>query len=314
MRVAMVFLLLSAATAFALFFLRLGNSRLCSLALLSPDEQADIGIKGGIISGIGKAGNPNTMASVDSNLIVGPTTEAIAGEGLILTAGGLDVHVHFICPQICTEAISAGLTTLLGGGTGPATGTNATTCTPAPFYIKQMLRVSPFASKAAAISYRFFVSSTEVAVLCGMSDAWALAMSVLFCFSLSGSERPSCCTVQATDGIPMNFGFTGKGNSSLPEGLTDMVEAGVVGLKLHEDWGTTPAAIDNCLTLADQEDIAVTLHTDTLNESACLEHSVAAFKGRTIHSYHSEGAGGGHAPDIIKVIGAMFDCLYSQHL
>mmetsp|Transcript_17477 Transcript_17477/g.48747 ORF Transcript_17477/g.48747 Transcript_17477/m.48747 type:complete len:832 (+) Transcript_17477:91-2586(+) len=207
--------------------------------------KADIGIKNGIISGIGKAGNPDTMASVNPALIVGATTEAIAGEGLILTAGGLDVHVHFICPGICSEAIASGLTTLLGGGTGPATGTCATTCTPAPTYMRMMLR--------------------------------------------------------ATDSIPMNFGFTGKGNSAAPEGLEDIVAAGAVGLKLHEDWGTTPAAIDTCLTLAEKEDIAVTLHTDTLNESSCLEHTVAAFKGRTIHAYHSEGAGGGHAPDIIKI-------------
>jgi len=209
--------------------------------------KADVGVKDGFICGIGKAGNPDTMAGVDPALVVGVNTEVIAGEGLILTAGGIDTHVHFICPQITTEALTSGLTTLLGGGTGPTTGTSATTCTPAPIHMSAMLK--------------------------------------------------------ATDSIPMNFGFTGKGNTSKPEGLLDIIAAGAVGLKLHEDWGTTPAAIDCCLTVADEEDIAVTIHTDTLNESCCLESSVAAFKGRTIHAYHSEGAGGGHAPDIIAICG-----------
>lgn len=209
--------------------------------------KADVGIKDGMIVGIGKAGNPDVMGNVDPNLVVGVNTEAIAGEGLILTAGGFDVHVHFICPQLAEEAIASGLTTMIGGGTGPATGTNATTCTPAPNHVKMML--------------------------------------------------------QATDAFPLNFGFTGKGNSSKPEGLHEIVLAGAIGLKLHEDWGTTPAAIDCCLDVADQEDIQVTIHTDTLNESCCVEASIAAFKGRTIHTYHSEGAGGGHAPDIIRVCG-----------
>jgi urease alpha subunit len=207
--------------------------------------KADVGVKNGIITGIGKAGNPDTMPGVHPDLLIGVNTEVIAGEGLILTAGGIDTHVHFICPQITTEALTSGLTTLLGGGTGPSTGTSATTCTPSPTYMRAML--------------------------------------------------------QATDSIPMNFGFTGKGNTSKPEGLLDVIAAGAVGLKLHEDWGTTPAAIDCCLTVAEEEDIAVTIHTDTLNESSCLESSVAAFKGRAIHAYHSEGAGGGHAPDIIAV-------------
>ena len=184
-------------------------------------------------------------------MVVGVNTEVISAEGLIVTAGGLDTHVHFICPQILTEAIASGLTTLLGGGTGPATGTCATTCTPAPEQMKMML--------------------------------------------------------QSTDTFPMNFGFTGKGNTSDHKGcgLNEIVEAGAVGLKLHEDWGTTPAAIDACLTVAEKEDIAVTIHTDTLNESCCVETSIEAFKGRTIHTYHSEGAGGGHAPDIIKVAGEL---------
>jgi len=209
--------------------------------------KADVGVKNGIITGIGKAGNPDTMPGVHPDLLIGVNTEVIAGEGLILTAGGIDTHVHFICPQITTEALTSGLTTLLGGGTGPSTGTSATTCTPSPTYMRAML--------------------------------------------------------QATDSIPMNFGFTGKGNTSKPEGLLDVIAAGAVGLKLHEDWGTTPAAIDCCLTVAEEEDIAVTIHTDTLNESSCLESSVAAFKGRAIHAYHSEGAGGGHAPDIIAICG-----------
>ena len=207
--------------------------------------KADVGIKDGRISGIGKAGNPDVMAGVTPGMVTGVNTEAIAGEGLILTAGGMDSHIHFICPQICSEAIASGLTTLLGGGTGPASGTCATTCTPGPIHLKTMLL--------------------------------------------------------ATDNFPINFAFTGKGNTSAPEGLTEIVEAGAVGLKLHEDWGTTPAAIDNCLTVADNEDVQVTIHTDTLNESSCVDRTIAMFKGRTIHTYHTEGAGGGHAPDIISV-------------
>ncbi|KAJ0408694.1 hypothetical protein ATCC90586_007720 [Pythium insidiosum] len=209
--------------------------------------KADIGIKDGLIAGIGKGGNPDVMDGVAPNMIVGVNTEVIAGEGLIVTAGGMDAHVHFICPQLCTEALASGLTTLVGGGSGPATGTNATTCTPGPGHMKLML--------------------------------------------------------QATDVIPMNIGLTGKGNTSMPEGLQDIIDAGAVGMKLHEDWGTTPAAIDTCLTVAEENDVQVTIHTDTLNESCCVEHTIAAFKGRTIHTYHSEGAGGGHAPDIISVCG-----------
>jgi urease subunit alpha len=209
--------------------------------------KADIGIKDGLVSGIGKAGNPDVMAGVTKGMIVGVTTEVIAGEGLILTAGGLDTHIHFICPQQAHEAIAAGLTTMVGGGTGPAVGTCATTCTPAPFYIEAML--------------------------------------------------------QAVDNLPLNFGFTGKGNTAMPAGLADQIKAGVIGLKLHEDWGTTPAAIDCCLDIADKHDVQVTIHTDTLNESTFVEGTIAAFKGRTIHTYHSEGAGGGHAPDIIRICG-----------
>jgi urease len=209
--------------------------------------KADIGINNGLIVGIGKGGNPDVMDAVMDNMIVGVNTEVIAGEGLIVTAGGFDAHVHFICPQLCTEALASGLTTLVGGGTGPATGTNATTCTPGPNHLKLML--------------------------------------------------------QATDSIPINIGLTGKGNSAVPEGLQDTIDAGAVGMKLHEDWGTTPAAIDNCLAMAEKNDIQVTIHTDTLNESCCVEHTIAAFKGRTIHTYHSEGAGGGHAPDIVAVCG-----------
>jgi urease subunit alpha len=207
--------------------------------------KADVGIKNGLIWDIGKAGNPDVMAGVTPNMIVGVTTEVIAGEGLILTAGGLDTHIHFICPQQAYDAIASGLTTMIGGGTGPAVGTCATTCTPAPFYIRAML--------------------------------------------------------QATDDLPLNFGFTGKGNSAMPQGLHEQIEAGALGLKLHEDWGTTPAAIDCCLAVADQHDVQVTIHTDTLNESGFVEASINAFKGRTIHTYHSEGAGGGHAPDIIRI-------------
>jgi len=210
-------------------------------------RKADIGIKGGRIAGIGKAGNPDTMAGVTPGMVVGVTTEAIAAEGLIVTAGGIDAHVHFICPQQADEALAAGITTLIGGGTGPASGTNATTCTPGVFNLARML--------------------------------------------------------QATDELPVNIGLTGKGNSSRPEGLDDQVRAGAVGLKLHEDWGTTPAAIDCCLRVADAEDVQVTIHTDTLNESGYVDDSLAAIAGRTIHTYHSEGAGGGHAPDIIRVCG-----------
>jgi len=187
------------------------------------------------------------MEGVTPGMVVGCNTEAIAGEGLIVTAAGIDTHVHFICPQLCDEAIASGVTTLVGGGTGPASGTTATTCTPHPSHVEMML--------------------------------------------------------QATDGYCLNFGFTGKGNSSAPQGLVEVVAAGAVGLKLHEDWGTTPAAIDACLSVAEEQDVQVTIHTDTLNESSCVERSVAAFKGRTIHTYHSEGAGGGHAPDIITVCG-----------
>jgi len=209
--------------------------------------KADLGIKNGLIAGIGKAGNPDVMAGVTEGMIVGVTTEVIAGEGLILTAGGFDSHIHFICPQQAHEAIAAGLTTMVGGGTGPAVGTCATTCTPSPFYLRAML--------------------------------------------------------QAVDALPLNFGFTGKGNTARPEGLADQILAGAIGLKLHEDWGTTPAAIDCCLSVAEQHDVQVTIHTDTLNESTFVEGSIAAFKGRTIHTYHSEGAGGGHAPDIIRICG-----------
>jgi urease len=209
--------------------------------------KADVGIKDGLIVGVGKAGNPDVMEGVTPGLIVGVNTEAIAGEGSILTAGGLDTHIHFICPQIGVEAIAAGLTTLLGGGTGPASGSCATTCTPSPEHVRMMLRSS--------------------------------------------------------DAMPLNFAFTGKGNTAKPEGLQDIIDAGAVGMKLHEDWGTTPAAIDTCLSVAEKNDVAVTIHTDTLNESCCVEKSVEAFKGRTIHTYHSEGAGGGHAPDIIKICG-----------
>lgn len=209
--------------------------------------KADIGIKGGIIVGIGKAGNPDVMDGVTEGMLVGVNTEAIAGEGMILTAGGIDSHVHYICPQLADEAIAAGLTTLIGGGTGPAHGTCATTCTPSSEHMRLML--------------------------------------------------------QATDEIPLNIGFTGKGNTSDVEGLPEIIRAGAIGLKLHEDWGTTPAAIRNCLNVADEYDIQVTIHTDTLNESGCVEQSIEAFGGRTIHTYHSEGAGGGHAPDIIKVCG-----------
>jgi len=209
--------------------------------------KADIGIKNGCIAGIGKAGNPHIMSGVSPSLVVGATTEAIAGEGLIVTAGGIDTHIHFICPQQIHEALASGITTMIGGGTGPATGTNATTCTPGGFNIEMMLR--------------------------------------------------------ATDVFPLNFGFLGKGNSSRPEGLVEQLQAGAMGLKLHEDWGTTPAAIDACLSAADEFDVQVSIHTDTLNEAGFVEQTVAAFKGRTIHTFHTEGAGGGHAPDIIRLCG-----------
>ena len=209
--------------------------------------KADIGIKHGRIAGIGKAGNPTVMRGVTPGMIVGVTTEAIAGEGLIVTAGGVDTHVHFICPQLADEAIASGVTTFVGGGTGPATGTKATTCTPGVRHIELML--------------------------------------------------------QATDGIPLNIGLTGKGNTSAPDGLVEQIRAGAIGLKLHEDWGTTPAAIDCCLGVAEQEDVQVAIHTDTLNESGYVADSIAAFRGRTIHTYHTEGAGGGHAPDILRVCG-----------
>ena len=207
--------------------------------------KADIGIRDGRIVGIGKAGNPDTQPAV--TIVVGPGTEAIAGEGKILTAGIIDSHIHFICPQQIEEALAAGTTTMLGGGTGPATGTNATTCTPGPWHLARM--------------------------------------------------------IAAADGFPINLGFAGKGNASLPAALEEQVRGGACALKLHEDWGTTPAAIDNCLTVADAMDVQVMIHTDTLNESGFVEDTVAAFRGRTIHAFHTEGAGGGHAPDIIKVAG-----------
>ena len=205
--------------------------------------KADIGIRDGKIYKIGKAGNPYIQDNVD--IIIGPTTEAIAGEGFIVTAGGIDSHIHFICPQQIETAIASGITTMIGGGTGPAAGTHATTCTP---------------------------------------GAWNIAMML-----------------QAADAFPMNLGFLGKGNSAKPEGLVEQVKAGAMGLKLHEDWGTTPKAIDTCLGVADEYDIQVAIHTDTLNESGFVENTIAAFKDRAIHTYHTEGAGGGHAPDIIKV-------------
>jgi urease subunit alpha len=207
--------------------------------------KADIGIKHGRIAAIGKAGNPDTQDAV--TIVIGPGTEVIAGEGLIVTAGGIDAHIHFICPQQLDEALYSGVTTMLGGGTGPATGTNATTCTPGPWHLASML--------------------------------------------------------QAVEGMPMNIGFMGKGNASQPEALIEQVRAGAIGLKLHEDWGTTPAAIDQCLSVADQFDVQVAIHTDTLNESGFVEDTIKAFKGRSIHSFHTEGAGGGHAPDILKVVG-----------
>ncbi len=207
--------------------------------------KADIGIKNGRISAIGKAGNPDIQPGV--TIVIGPGTEVIAGEGNIITAGGIDTHIHFICPQQIEDALASGVTTLIGGGTGPAHGTFATTCTPGPWHIERML--------------------------------------------------------QAADGYPINLGFLGKGNASQPEALREQIAAGALGLKLHEDWGTTPAAIDNCLSVAEETDTQVAIHTDTLNEAGFVEASIAAFKGRTIHTYHTEGAGGGHAPDIIRVCG-----------
>lgn len=207
--------------------------------------KADVGLKDGRIAAIGKAGNPDIQDGV--TIVIGPGTEVIAGEGQILTAGGIDAHIHFICPQQIEEALMSGVTTMIGGGTGPATGTNATTCTPGAFHLANMLK--------------------------------------------------------AAEGLPMNLGFLGKGNGSLPEAIEEQVQAGALGLKLHEDWGTTPAAIDNCLSVAEKYDVQVAIHTDTLNESGFVEDTVSAFKGRTIHTYHTEGAGGGHAPDIIKVCG-----------
>jgi len=209
--------------------------------------KADIGIKNGLIAKIGKAGNPLTQPNVD--IIIGPGTEVIAGEGAIVTAGGIDSHIHFICPQQIEVALASGVTTMLGGGTGPATGTNATTCTPGPWNMHRML--------------------------------------------------------QAAEAFPMNLGFLGKGNAAKPEALAEQIEAGAIGLKLHEDWGTTPAAIDTCLGVAEKYDVQVAIHTDTLNESGFVEDTIAAFKGRTIHAYHTEGAGGGHAPDIIRVCGEL---------
>src|SRR5271163_4169531 len=207
--------------------------------------KADVGLKDGLIHSIGKAGNPDIQPGV--TLIIGPGTEVIAGEGKILTAGGFDTHIHFICPQQIEEALMSGITSMLGGGTGPAAGTNATTCTPGPWHIARM--------------------------------------------------------IQAADAFPMNLGFLGKGNASLTAPLAEQVEAGAIGLKLHEDWGTTPAAIDAALKVADAMDVQVAIHTDTLNESGFVETTIGAIGGRTIHTYHTEGAGGGHAPDIIRICG-----------
>ncbi|WP_293675848.1 urease subunit alpha [uncultured Phenylobacterium sp.] len=207
--------------------------------------KADVGLKDGLIVRLGKAGNPDIQDGVD--IIIGPGTEVIAGEGKILTAGGMDAHIHFICPQQIEEALASGITTMLGGGTGPATGTNATTCTPGPWHLARM--------------------------------------------------------IQAADAFPMNIGFAGKGNASRPEGLVEQILAGACALKLHEDWGTTPAAIDCCLSVADEYDVQAMIHTDTINEAGFVEDTVAAINGRTIHAFHTEGAGGGHAPDIIKICG-----------
>ena len=217
--------------------------------------KADIGIRNGRIVGIGKAGNPDIMSGVSSGMVIGAGTEVIAGEGQIVTAGGIDAHVHFICPQLVETALSGGITTLLGGGTGPATGTDATTCTPGAWNMYRML--------------------------------------------------------ESADGFPVNLGFLGKGNSSAPEPLREQIKAGAIGLKLHEDWGTTPAAIDCALGVAEEFDVQVAIHTDTINEAGYVQDSIRAFKGRTIHTYHTEGAGGGHAPDIIKVCGEP-NCLPSS--
>ena len=216
--------------------------------------KADVALRDGRIAKIGKAGNPDIQPGVD--IIIGPGTEIIAGEGKILTAGGFDTHIHFICPQQIEEALMSGVTSMLGGGTGPATGTFATTCTPGPWHIARM--------------------------------------------------------IEAADAFPMNLGFAGKGNASLPDGLVEQIEGGACALKLHEDWGTTPAAIDCCLSVADDYDVQVMIHSDTLNESGFVEDTIRAFKGRTIHAFHTEGAGGGHAPDIMTVAGlenvlALFD-------
>ena len=207
--------------------------------------KADIGLRGGRIAAIGKAGNPDTQPNVD--IIIGPGTEIIAGEGRILTAGGIDPHIHFICPQQIEEALASGVTSMFGGGTGPAHGTLATTCTPGPWHMERML--------------------------------------------------------QAAEGFPMNLGFLGKGNAALPAGLEEQIRAGACGLKLHEDWGTTPKAIDNCLSVADEMDIQIAIHTDTLNESGFVEETIKAIRGRTIQAFHTEGAGGGHAPDILRLVG-----------
>jgi urease subunit alpha len=209
--------------------------------------KADIGLKDGRIAAIGKSGNPDVQPGID--IIIGPGTEVIAGEGRIVTAGGIDAHIHLICPQLVDEALYSGVTTLMGGGTGPAAGTSATTCTPGPWHLARIL--------------------------------------------------------QAAEAFPMNLGFFAKGNATLPQGLVEQIEAGACAMKLHEDWGTTPAAIDNCLAVAERYDVQVAIHTDTLNESGFVEDSIAAFKGRTIHAFHTEGAGGGHAPDIIRVCGEM---------
>lgn len=217
--------------------------------------KADIGIRGGRIVGIGKAGNPDIMSGVTAGMVIGAGTEVIAGEGKIVTAGGIDAHVHFICPQLVETALAGGITTLIGGGTGPATGTDATTCTPGAWNVHRML--------------------------------------------------------ESADGFPVNLGFLGKGNSSSPAPLREQIEAGAIGLKLHEDWGTTPAAIDCALGVAEEHDVQVAIHTDTINEAGYVQDSIRAFKGRTIHTYHTEGAGGGHAPDIIKVCGEP-NCLPSS--
>src|SRR6478672_6214231 len=239
----------------------MGQSATASRAAGSPDlvitnvvivdssgsRKADVGVRDGRISGIGKAGNPGVMDGVSPQLVISASTEVLSGEGQILTAGGIDTHVHFISPNQIPNAFHSGVTTLIGGGTGPATGTNATTCTPGGWHIRRMY--------------------------------------------------------EAVQAFPLNFGFLGKGNTSTPEPLREQIRAGAIGLKLHEDWGTTPAAIDCCLSVADELDVQVAIHTDTLNEAGFVEDSIAAFKGRTIHTFHSEGAGGGHAPDIIRVCG-----------